>query len=77
MFGRMVMQTITLSKSQREGLEIFVSNHMMNCHMYIDNEEEFDFEPYAPYCGCEVCETREYLMSTFDYLEKIEVLRVE
>ena len=71
------MQTIKLTEQQAEGLQTFVTNHIMSCKMSIYDDTDEDFEPYELYCGCDVCDTREYLMATFDYLEKANILKVE
>lgn len=72
------MQTIKLSIKQKEGLETFITDHMMACRFFLDNTENENFQPYdSRYCGCDVCETKEYLMATFDYLERSGILRIE
>lgn len=73
------MNELALSQEEAEDLQEFVSRHITNCWEYlaIDNmdpdEDEIsipkDFQPYGPYCGCQTCETREYLMSTFQWLK--------
>lgn len=72
------MQTIKLSQKQKEGLETFITDHMMSCRFFLDNMDDENFQPYdSRYCGCDVCETKEYLMATFDYFERANILKIE
>lgn len=77
------MIEVQLTSEQAEGLQKFVSNHMENCMESLDQEdcsfvtpEGEIFETYAPYCGCETCNTREQLMATFDYLRKSGIVDI-
>ena len=77
------MKQIALTTEQAEGLQKFVSQHLYNCIEAIDSEDcSFVtesgevFETYAPYCGCETCNTREQLMATFDYLRKSGIVDI-
>lgn len=73
------MNEIPLTTEEAENLQEYVSNHISNCWEYLaitemDPDEEDisipeNFQPYGPYCGCQTCETREYLMSTFQWLK--------
>jgi hypothetical protein len=74
----MVVQIIKLSQKQKEGLETFVSDHILSCHIFMEDPDSKNFNPYdSRYCGCDVCETKEYLMATFGYLEKMNILKIE
>lgn len=77
------MIKIKLTSEQAEGLQKHVSNHMELCFETIDSEdcsfvtEEGEiFETYGPYCGCDVCNTREQLMATFAYLRNQEIVDI-
>jgi hypothetical protein len=62
---------VKLTEDQAKNLESFVSDHMMACSTYIYEEGAElpeGWEPYGVYDGCEVCDTREQLMATFDWL---------
>jgi len=67
----MVMQQIDLTKDQAEGLEDFLQKHIYNLYNYLYDEEDVDegWSPYGIYDGCDVCEIRENLMATFDFLK--------
>jgi hypothetical protein len=65
------MIEINLTEAQAEALQHAVDDHMMLCYEVIDHEGE-DLPDYLSdvemYCGCHVCETREHLMATFNWL---------
>lgn len=65
------MQEIGLTSEQAEKLQAFVTDHRNTCYSYLyDEQEDQDGpQPYDLYDGCEVCETREQLMATFDWLK--------
>ena len=65
------MQEIKLTTKQAEQLQAFVTDHRNACYSHLYDEENIveDWEPYGIYDGCEVCETRESLMATFDWLK--------
>ena len=65
------MQEIALTTEQAEKLQSFITDHRNACYAYLYDEEEVieGWEPYDIYDGCEVCETREQLMATFDWLK--------
>jgi hypothetical protein len=74
------MQQVKLTTEQAEGLQHFITVHMDNCLETLDledcsfvTEDGQIFETYAPYCGCQTCNTREQLMATFDYLRKLNI----
>ena len=76
------MNNIELTPEQAEELQYFVENHLNNCMESIDRDEEFVteegqlFEPYADFCGCHVCVSREYIMSTFDFLKQNNIVDI-
>ena len=65
------MIEINLTEAQAEALQNAVDYHMMLCYEVIDHDGE-DLPDYLSdvemYCGCHVCETREHLMATFNWL---------
>jgi hypothetical protein len=75
--GRGIMQEIRLTKDQAEKLQAFVTDHRNYCYTYLyDGQEHDDWEPYDVYDGCDVCETRESLMATFDWLKSNKIIDV-
>ena len=38
-------------------------------HLYDEEDVREGWEPYDLYDGCDVCDTREQLMATFDWLK--------
>ena len=70
------MFEIKLTEEQAKEMEQFVENHMSGCYMSLYDEEDVpeDFETYGAYCGCQTCDTREYLMSAFDWLRSRQIL---
>ena len=72
------MQEIKLTTEQAERLQNFVTDHRNACYMYLYDEEDVrdGWEPYDLYDGCEVCDTREQLMATFDWLKSNGVVDV-
>ena len=64
------MQEIKLTQKQAEGLQAFVTDHRYLCSSYLyEDEVPEEWEPYGIYDGCDICETRESLMATFDWLK--------
>jgi hypothetical protein len=71
------MIEIKLTNNQAKSLEDYVEVHMEMCHNEAMGEDmPDDWEPYAPYCGCTTCESREYLMATFDWFKIQGILDV-
>ena len=64
------MLEVKLTMSQATSMEAFVEDHLNFCRAYLFEElpEDTKFEPYGLYDGCETCDTREFLMATFDWL---------
>lgn len=64
------MLEVNLTTEQAKHLENHVEEHLLLCQDLLLDEAEGDslFEPYAPYCGCSTCDTRETLMATFGWL---------
>lgn len=72
------MQKIKLTQIQKEGLEQFVSDHITYCNMSIyDDFYQEDGLYDGKYCGCDVCQNREYINAVFDYLKKENILEIE
>ena len=65
------MIEIKLTTKQAEQLQPFVTDHRNACYTYLYDEEDVvdGWEPYDLYDGCDVCDTREQLMATFDWLK--------
>jgi hypothetical protein len=67
--GKMI--EIKLTQSEAERLEQHVEEHMMYCLEELNGEEvPVGWSSFDPYCGCSTCESREYLMSTFNWLKE-------
>lgn len=65
------MIEVKLTTKQAEDLESYIDLHMYFCSCELNGlEEELpeDWEPFGPYCGCQTCETREYLMAATSWL---------
>lgn len=73
-----MVQQIALSSEQAKELEFFVQDHMYACSMYLYDEEgvKEDWQPYDIYCGCDTCNSREYLMAAFDWLRSNNIVDV-
>lgn len=69
------MINLTITTEQAEGLEQFLQQHIDNLYNY-DDELENDIFTYGPYDACDTCNTREYLMATFDYLRSASILNL-
>jgi hypothetical protein len=65
------MQEIKITKEQAEALQDFITDHRNACHMALYDEEDVvgSWQSYDVYDGCDICETREHLMATFDWLK--------
>jgi len=73
------MIEINLTENQAEQLQASVDEHMMLCYEAMDHDEEELPEylnQYSLYCGCHVCETREYLMATFNWLRNNKIVDI-
>lgn len=72
------MQEVKLTVKQAESLQSFVTDHRNDCYTYLYDEESIreGWEPYDIYDGCDVCETRESLMATFDWLKSNGIVDV-
>lgn len=73
------MFDIPISTEMAKHLENYVEEHMLLCQDSLLEELEdqnSDFEPYAPYCGCSTCETRESLMATFEWLRNNNIVDI-
>lgn len=69
------MIEIKITTEQAEKLEEFVQQHIEFCQADLMGEDvPEDWSPYSAYDGCGTCETREYLMATFDWLKHNNVL---
>lgn len=72
-----MVQQIALSFEQAHELEKFVEDHINACSMYLYDEEDVkDWQPYDVYCGCDTCNSREYLMATFDWLRSNNIIDI-
>ena len=51
-------------------LEDYLEYHISNCIISMSSEEELpeDWSSFGPFCGCITCESREWLMATFEFL---------
>ena len=64
------MIEVKLTTDEAKRLETFIEDHRSMCMSYLYDDIVPDgWEPYDLYDGCETCETREYLMATFDWLK--------
>jgi hypothetical protein len=64
------MIEVKLTTDEAKRLETFIGDHRSMCMSYLyDDIVPEDWEPYGLYDGCDTCETREHLMSTFDWLK--------
>lgn len=78
------MIEVKLSTEDAQHLENFVEEHMVYCMQELDgmSPEEHPTEfpdkwsTYGPFCGCMTCESREYLMATFDWLRRNKIVDV-
>ena len=71
------MIEINITTEQAEGLEQFVEQHATLCQAELMGDEvPEDWSPYSPYDGCSTCETREYLMATFDFLRQNNIVSI-
>lgn len=76
------MIEIKLNIEDAKHLENFVEEHMTYCMQELDgmapeeHPEEFpdNWSAYGPFCGCMTCESREYLMATFDWLRRNDIV---
>lgn len=67
----------TITPEQADELTRFVDHHMERCWevAYYEGEElPEELEDVAMFCGCDVCHTREYLLSTFTWLRENGIL---
>ena len=74
------MITATITRTQEQHLNMYVSNHIQACEAFMEYENDNllgGFEPFAPYCGCSDCLQRETLHAAFKWLEDNGVLRLE
>ena len=73
------MNKIDLTQEQATALQNAVDEHMDRCYEVIDFEGE-ELPEYLSdvdmYCGCHVCNTREHLMATFNYLRDAGVVDI-
>lgn len=73
------MIEINLTEDQAIDLQNSVDDHMMLCYEVIDHEGE-ELPEYlndvSMYCGCHVCETREHLMATFNWLRVNKIVDI-
>lgn len=74
------MIKVDLTSEQAEQLQQAVDHHMERCWEVVDFEgEELPgyLDDVAMYCGCHVCETREHLIATFNYLRHAGIVDIE
>jgi len=73
------MNKIDLTQEQATALQNAVDEHMDRCYEVIDFEGE-ELPEYLSdvdmYCGCHVCNTREHLMATFNYLRDAGIVDI-
>lgn len=73
------MIEINLTEKQAQDLQTAVDDHMSLCHEVIDfdgDELPEYLNDVALYCGCHVCETREHLLATFNWLRENQLVDV-
>ena len=74
------MIEINITEEQATSLQNAVDHHMERCYTVLDwdYEEDIpkDLEDVALYCGCHVCQTREHLMATFNWLRANNIVDV-
>lgn len=71
------MFEVKLTTEQAKSLENSIYFHMEMCQNEAMGEDvPEDWEPYAPYCGCQTCETREYLLSIFEWFKQNGIIDV-
>ena len=69
----MVMIEIKLTGKQAVSLEDTIESHMyfLSCELNgLEEEIPEGWEPFAPYCGCQTCDIREYLMCLTKFLRE-------
>jgi hypothetical protein len=63
------MIEVKLTTEEAKSLEQFVEDHMYLCQAELMGEDvPEEWSPYSVYDGCPTCDSREYLMATFDWL---------
>jgi len=73
------MNKIDLTQEQATALQNAVDEHMDRCYEVIDFEGEelpYYLADVEQYCGCHVCNTREHLMATFNYLRDAGIVDI-
>jgi hypothetical protein len=72
------MIEVTLTEQEAKSLEDTLVYHMEQCFNSLYDTEEVaeDWEPWQPFDGCSNCETREYLMTTFNWLKENKDLAI-
>ena len=73
------MIKIDLTEQQAQELQNAVDHHMERCWEVMDFDGEDlpeHLEDVAMYCGCHVCETREHLIGTFNYLREASIIDI-
>lgn len=69
------MIEIKINTQQAQELEQYLYQHMELCETDLMGEEvPEDWSPFGIYDGCQVCQAREYLMATFQFLRNKEIL---
>jgi len=65
------MTEVELTVEEAKDLEDTLIYHMEQCFNILYDEEavDEDFEPWQPFDGCSNCESREWLMTTFQWLK--------
>lgn len=73
------MIKINLTEEQAQELQQAVDYHMERCWEVVEFEEDElpgYLDDVAMYCGCHVCETREHLIGTFNYLRHAGIVDI-
>lgn len=73
------MIEVNLTEQQATELQNYVDEHMDRCYQVIDFDGEDlpkDLDDVSMYCGCHICETREHLMATFNWLRANELVDI-
>lgn len=69
------MIEVKVTEQQAKNMEEYVQDHIYHCHEELMGEDvPEDWSSFGPYCGCNTCESREYLMATFAWLKDKNIL---
>ena len=73
------MKKIKITQKQAEDLQNYVQEHMERCYEVIDFEGD-ELPEYLSdvdmFCGCHICDMREHLLATFNFLRENKIVDV-